>query len=373
MSESDGQAEREAAASTGIALLSSVQRWGHDRHVPMNATLEITQRCNIRCKHCYNFDRDLPLADPSCGSSAPELSREEILRLITDLQQAGCFFLNFTGGEALLHPDLFAFMDHAANLNMAVSLLTNGVLLRPGLAAQLAAYPNLIRVAVSVYGATAATHDAITQAHGSFVRTWAGMERLRARGVAVFLKFIVMRSNAHEVAQMRAQAEARDYVHGFDLTITPRHDGTRGSLDERIDLAQLEQICRGPLRDRQLVGPERTLTDEQFACNCARGNCAITARGDVQPCMSVPMVAGNIRQQPFAEIWRSSPVFQRIRGLRIADYPQCSPCGHKSWCTRERGAAYNYSGSYTGTDPLVCARAEIAHGLADEVLVPLRR
>jgi radical SAM protein with 4Fe4S-binding SPASM domain len=363
------------AAETGIALMSSVQRWAHDRHVPLNATIELTQRCNIRCKHCYNFDRDAPRADASCDSDAPELSRDEILALITNLHAAGCFFLNFTGGEALLHPDLFTFMDHAASLNLAVGLLTNGVLLRPGMATQLARYPNLTRVAVSVYGATAATHDAITQAEGSFARTWAGMDLLRARNIPVFLKFIIMRDNAHEVAAMRAQAEARDYIHGFDLTITPRHDGTRGSLDQRIDLGQLEEICRGPLRDRQLGGPERTLTDVQFACNCARGNCAVTAKGDVQPCMSVPLVAGNIRQQPFAEIWRSSPVFQQIRGLRIADYAACAPCGHKSWCTRERGAAYNYSGSYTGTDPLVCARAEIAHSLADEAaqLVQLRR
>jgi hypothetical protein len=59
-------------------------------------------------------------------------------------------------------------------------------------------------------------------------------------------------------------------------------------------------------------------------------------------------------------------VFQQIRGLRLSDYPQCAPCPHKSWCTRERGAAYTYSGSYTGTDPLVCAKAELSHRVALE-------
>lgn len=349
--------------TTGIELLSSVQRWAHDRQVPLNVTLELTQRCNIRCRHCYNFDRDVERPADAC---ATELDRDEILRLISDVHAAGCLFLNFTGGEALVHPDFFAFMDHAAGLNLAVSLLTNGVLLRPGMAARLASYPNLVRVAVSVYGATAATHDDITQAPGSFARTWAGMDGLASRGIPVLLKYIVMRANAHEVPAMRAQAEARGLPHGFELTITPRHDGTAGSLTQRIERDQLAALVRGPLRDKQLSGCERSFTDEQWACNCARGNCAVTATGDVQPCMSVPLVAGNVRRQPFAEIWRASPVFQQIRGLRLADYPQCAPCPHKSWCTRERGAAYTYSGSYTGTDPLVCARAELAHEMADE-------
>jgi radical SAM protein with 4Fe4S-binding SPASM domain len=352
--------------TTKLAVLGGVQTWAHDRHVPLNVMIELTQRCNIRCQHCYNFDRDLPRRDSSCATGQPELSRDELLGLISTVHAAGCLFLNFTGGEALLHPDLFALMDHATSLNMAIGLLTNGVLLRPGLVAGLARYRNLTRVGISLYGASAAVHDQITQAPGSFERTWAGIRRLRDKNIPVFLKFIVMRGNAHQVEAMAAQAKQVELPHGFDTTITARHDGTRGSLATRIDQQQLEDLCGGPLRHQLRTGPERTFTDEQFACNCARGNCAITAQGDVQPCMSVPMVAGNIRQQPFADIWRSSPLFQWIRGLRIADYAACAPCAHKSWCTRERGAAYTYSGSYTGTDPLVCAKAEISHRLALE-------
>jgi MoaA/NifB/PqqE/SkfB family radical SAM enzyme len=70
-------------------------------------------------------------------------------------------------------------------------------------------------------------------------------------------------------------------------------------------------------------------------------------------------VAGNIRQRKFIEIWRYAPVFQRIRGLSIADYEACAPCPDKPFCSRNRGAAYNYSGSYTGTDPFVCRSAAI--------------
>ncbi|HEX3698009.1 MAG TPA: radical SAM protein [Polyangia bacterium] len=348
----------------GHQLIGQVQSWAYANVVPLNASIETTLRCNIRCQHCYNFDRDTK-KDPCAADSEPELSADEILKLMTDLRAAGCLFLSLTGGEVLMHPQLFSFLDHAGALNLTVQLLSNGTLLRPGMAKRLSGYPNLLGVSVSIYGATPAVHDGITQVAGSWRRTWEGAERLRALGVAVRMKLIVMRGNAHEAAAMRAAATERGFAYLMDLTITARHDGDASSLGTRVTLEQLEDLYRGPLRDLAVKGA-RPVTEESFPCNCARGNVAISARGDVFPCVSVPMAAGNIRRQPFADIWAHSPVFQRIRGLRITDYEQCAPCPHQAHCGRDRGAAFNASGSYTGVDPFVCATAELAHALADE-------
>jgi radical SAM protein with 4Fe4S-binding SPASM domain len=345
----------------GYALLGEMQEWAYRNVVPLNASIEVTLRCNIRCLHCYNFDRDEPR--PACDK--PELSTDEILRAMDDLRAAGCLFLMLTGGEVLSHPDLFKFLDHARALNLSVQLLTNGTLLRPGVAARLASYQNLLGVSVSVYGATAEVHDAVTQMPGSFRRTWDGIGRLRHLGVAVRVKFILMKQNAHEVEAMRASAESRRLPYLMDLTITSRHDRSQGSLATRIDAETLEALYRGPLEDMAVRAPVE-VTDESVPCNCARGNVGISATGDVVPCVSVPWVAGNIREQPFAEIWRSSPVFEQIRGYKLADYTACAPCDHKGHCHRSRGAAVTASGSYTGTDPFVCAQAEILHRIHDE-------
>ena len=352
------------SVADGHQLIGQVQSWAYANTIPLNASIEITLRCNIRCRHCYNFDRDVETT--ACASDVePALSAEEILSLMTDLREAGCLFLSLTGGEVLLHPQLFSFLDHARALNLTVQLLSNGTLLRPGMAKRLAGYPNLLGVSVSIYGATPAVHDGITQVSGSFRRTWAGAQRLRALGVAVRMKLIVMRQNAHEVAAMRAAATEHGFAYLADVTITARHDGDDTSLCTRVTPEQLEELYRGPLRDL-VPTRSRPVTEESFPCNCARGNCAISARGDVFPCVSVPITAGNIRRQPFKEIWQDSPVFQRIRGLRIADYAQCAPCPHNAHCSRDRGAAYNASGSYTGVDPFVCATAKLAHRLFDE-------
>jgi radical SAM protein with 4Fe4S-binding SPASM domain len=355
----------------GQLLLGKAQRWAYKNLVPLNAAIEITQRCNIRCLHCYNFDRDEPRA--ACGSPGasdkPELSTEEILRVMGELRAAGCLFLLITGGEVLSHADLFRFLDRARELNLSVQLLTNATMLRPGVAKRIASYENLQGVSVSIYGATPAVHDGITQMPGSFRRTWDGIRRLRQLGVVVRVKFILMRQNAHEVAAMRAHADAEGLAYIVDLTITSRHDFTRGSLSTRMDAATVEELYRGPLRDLGVkAGSEPT--EASWPCNCARGNVAITAQGDVQPCISVPLAAGNVREQPFADIWKHSPVFQQLRGYKLADYAACAPCDHKRYCGRSRGAAITASGSYTGVDPFVCETAETVHRLVDEAARP---
>jgi radical SAM protein with 4Fe4S-binding SPASM domain len=356
------------------AVVSQMQSMAYERMIPLNVSLELTLECNIRCRHCYNFDRDTD--GPACGDAtpAPELDLAEVLRLMDELRAAGCLFLSLTGGEVLSYPHLFAVLDRAREINLAVQLLSNGTLLRPGVAARLGGYRNLLGVSISVYGASPEVHDGITQVRGSWRRTLDGAERLRAQGVAVRLKLIVMRDNAHQAAAMRALADGRGFPYMLDLTITSRHDGTAGSLAMRIDQAQLEALYRGPLHDLIPTG-SRPVSEAAFPCNCARGNCAISSRGEVYPCVSVPWSAGNVRKQPFIDIWRGSPVFERIRGLRIADYPACAPCPDKGYCSRDRGAAYNASGSYTGTDPFVCSAAglarKIGQGRAPTTAVPV--
>jgi radical SAM protein with 4Fe4S-binding SPASM domain len=356
------------------AAIAELQGAAHARTIPLNVTLELTLRCNIRCLHCYNFDRDAPRT-AGCDSDRPELSLPEIVALLADVRAAGALFLTLTGGEILSYPHLFAVLDRAGELNFAVQLLTNGTLLRPGVAARLAGYRNLLGLSVSLYGASPEVHDGITQVAGSWRRTWAGIERLKALGLAVRLKLIVMRQNAHEVEAWRADVERKAFPYLVDFTITSRHDGSHGSLVTRIEDEQLRMLLSGPLRD-MLPARARQITEENFRCNCARGNCAITATGDVTPCVSVPWVAGNVREKKFGDIWRYAPVFQRIRGLRIADYPSCAPCPDQGFCTRERGAAYNASGDYTGVDPFVCRaagiRREVIEGSAHTYIAPLK-
>lgn len=345
--------------SDSCGLLDGLHARAYDRCIPLNVSLELTLRCNIRCTHCYNFDRDAPR--PAVG---PELSMEEIRALLADLRRAGTLFLALTGGEAMAHPRFWEVADLAAASGFAVLLLSNGTLLTAAACERLACYPNLWGVSLSVYGATPPTHDGVTRSPGSFGRTLAGARRLRDLGVRVELKYVILRANAAEVGAMEALAGREGFEISFDPTVTGRYDGTSGSLATRVDPVTLEALYRGPLRERLQAGRGKAdPTDDEFKCNCARGNAAVSATGEVYPCISTPLRAGNIREQGFGEIWERSPVFQWIRGLRVADFKTCAPCGLKAWCRRSPGPAYLVTGDYTGVDPWTCQEAALIRSL----------
>jgi len=341
------------------SILDDLNTRAYEACVPLNVTLELTLRCNIRCTHCYNFDRDQPRP-----ASGPELSMDEIRALLGDLRRAGTLFLTLTGGEAMVHPRFWDIADEAAARGFALSVLSNGTLLTEQACERLAAYPGLWSVALSVYGATAGTHDGITQVPGSFERTMSGARRLRSRGARTALKFILMKANAAETGAMIAMAEGEGFAYAVDATITGRYDGTSGSLGTRVDPGTLEELYQGPLNSL-IGGPLRpeSMGDDDFKCNCARGNAAVSSTGEVYPCIATPLRAGSIREQTFVEIWEKSPVFQWIRGLKIADFKTCAPCDLKRWCRRTPGSAYLLTGDYTSVDPWTCQEAAVLKSL----------
>ena len=149
--------------------------------------------------------------------------------------------------------------------------------------------------------------------------------------------------------------------------MTARYDGSRSSLDVRIDHESLERIYRGPLR-HLVSGPPNT--SDSVQCSCARAVCGISAFGEVYPCIGAPMPSGNLREHSFRDIWRNSPVLRWIRGLRADDFPTCTSCVHRPYCRRSSGVIYTNSRVYTGPkkfgDDWVCGEAEIIHRIHDE-------
>jgi radical SAM protein with 4Fe4S-binding SPASM domain len=341
-------------------ILEGLDELAFERCIPLNVNVELTLRCNIRCVHCYNFDRETPR--PAAG---PELSLDEIRVLFDELRRAGTLFLGLTGGEAMAHPRFWEIMDEAAARSFAVQLLSNGTLLGETAAVRLAAYPNLFSVNLSLYGATAAVHDGVTRSPGSWRRTMDGARRLRGLGATVQLKFVVMKSNAHEMAAVLELTEREGVVCSVDTTLTGRYDGTAGSLEARVGPETLEGLYRGPLRDL-VEQPSGEYEEGDIHCMCARGNAAVGSTGDVYPCIATPLKAGNIREQGFLEIWRDSPVFRRIRGLRLADFKSCAPCELKPWCRRSPGPPVIQGRDFTDIDPWTCEEAALLRRLSSE-------
>ena len=101
-----------------------------DRRVPLGGTLELTHRCNHRCRHCFNN-----LGPKDAPALARELSTREAARILEEAAALGCVWVLLTGGEILLRPDFTEIYDHACWLGLLVTLFTNGTLVTSMLAA----------------------------------------------------------------------------------------------------------------------------------------------------------------------------------------------------------------------------------------------
>ena len=100
-----------------------------EKRIPINATIDVTHRCNNRCVHCYC---SLPVNDEKAISE--ELSTEEIEKLFDELRDMGCLWLLITGGEPLLRPDFRDIYLSAKRHGFIITVFTNGTLIDEGIA-----------------------------------------------------------------------------------------------------------------------------------------------------------------------------------------------------------------------------------------------
>ncbi len=344
-----------------LPLLSAVSRLATAQVVPLHVTIELSLKCNERCVHCYNFDRSRPMPE---AIAERELKTPEILRLLDEIQDEGTLFVTFTGGEPLLHPDLFQFIKRVRHHQMAVRLKTNATLLSKAMAERLAA-SEVSFIEVSLYGTSAEIHDPFTRLKGSFEKTVAGVRNARDAGLSAHINFVLNRRNKDQLSQMIALARnlGVDYTCGTELTA--RHDKTASSIDEGLTTADLADIYRGPNGN---IFKGAINVSDGIQCPCAQNKCAINSVGIALPCIGAPIPSGNIRESSFREIWRNSPQFKKIRGLTIDDFEKCKPCEYRKYCQRSSGSVYVNTGNYTGIEQSVCENAKLLTKLNESEL-----
>jgi radical SAM protein with 4Fe4S-binding SPASM domain len=330
--------------------------------VPFVAHFDITYRCNERCVHCY-LDHD----------DAGEMSFAEIDRLLGEMADAGVFQLTISGGEPLLRKDFFAILRRARELGFNVKLKTNAVLIGAVEAAALREL-YLDSVQISVYSHRAEVHDGITKVKGSLDRSLAAARFLVAQGLRVKFAHVMMRLNRGDYPQVQMLAQEIGAGFTLDPTITPHLNGDRSILALNISREDLNAA----LRDESLVGdvaefcapPVPAGSDElnSFPCSAGHSACYISPYGDFYPCVQFPLACGNVRQQPFATIWRDSPQLAEVRSVKVRDLPVCSTCVHAGSCTRCPGLAY-MEGNLRGPSSADCEKSFARTGLATAAML----
>lgn len=337
----------------------------------------LIRRCNLACKHCYSIsaDHDFP----------GELSTDEIMSVMKDLRSYGVPVLILSGGEPLLHPDIFRISETAKDMGFYVGLSTNGTLINADNIKALAEI-NYDYVGISIDGIRE-THDRFRRKAGAFDASLHAMRLCREHGIKVGMRFTITMDNAHELPQVLdlMKSESIDKFYLSHLNYAGR--GNRNRKDDathRITRAALDLIF-GKCRDDICNGtPHEYVTGnndadavyflhwvrrhypeqaghiqaklEQWGGNSSGVNVAnIDNLGNVHPdTFWWHYSLGNVRERPFSAIWEDTtdPIMAGLKQKPRTISGRCGACRYFSICggnTRVR--ALQLTGDPWAEDP----------------------
>ncbi|MCW4000084.1 MAG: radical SAM protein [Candidatus Bathyarchaeota archaeon] len=348
---------------------------------PFLVVWDFTHRCNLRCKHCYSNSGE-PDAD--------ELTTQQALKVVDQLADAHVTALAFSGGEPLTRPDFFTVAKHASDRGLYVSLASNGTLLSKENVAKIKA-AGVNYIDISIDGATAKTHDDFRGVPGAYDRAVAGLKNCIEADICACIATTVGKNNMSELPGIIDLAEelgverftyfnfipaGRGKQHADqDLSAQEREDVMRYLLNRMSagckttilatapQLARVAAQCQGEsgtgevtmaLAHMQTVKvTKKAVPLGEFIGGCGAGRlyCAISPRGDVRPCVFLPVDVGNLKERTFRDIWLNAPLFNAFRN-RDNLKGSCSKCTYKYICggCRARSAAYHNGDTLNG-DP----------------------
>lgn len=305
---------------------------------PYKADLALTYACNNACGHCYN---------PPDRRRLPLLSVRQWRRVLRRLRTVGIPQVIFTGGEPTLYAGLAPLVRYASRLGLVTGLNTNGRCLadRP-LAADLAR-AGLDHVQITLESSRPEVHNAMTGAD-SFGETVAGIRRALEAGLHTITNTTLTRANAdHAPATV-------DFLHGLGLrtlamngmihagcgrrhaqAIEPRHLAPLLlAVRARAKELGMRMLWYTPTDYCQLSPLELELGPRR--CSAAEYSVCVEPNGDVLPCQSYYVSAGNLLADPWERIWHS-PLFRSFRDRAVDPAgcglpPRCWECAELPIC-----------------------------------------
>ncbi len=347
---------------TSIALLGEAPATTvvRDGYVPHVVAWNLTRRCNLECGHCY-------ISAGPRETAAGELTTEECLRIVEEILAVNptpMFILS--GGEPLLREDLCTIASYAVERGATAVVGTNGTLLSEAKIAELKD-AGVTGVAVSVDSLDPTYHDRFRRGHGSLGKTLEAVGRLGKGGLDFVIQATLTKGNREELAHLVDWAADQGAVsfNAYFLVSTGR--GARmsdfspleyeGLLAELVDL-HVRYLGRMLVRAKcaphfmRLVhqrAPESPMLNYETRCPCGVQYCRVTPDGKLTACPYLPVVAGDLRGESFADVWNSSDLFQSLRTGALGG--KCGRCEYRKLCGGCRARAYAVEDDYLAADP----------------------
>ena len=339
------------------AIKALLARFGGAHAPALSAMVEIADRCNEACVHCYQVQ-----------GQKGELGTAELKRVFDELAELGVLLLTISGGEPTLRKDFLELVAYARQLRFAVKVYSNGTNITRELAQELGKLA-VQEVQLSLYSDRAELHDPVTRVPGSFDKTVAAARYLIEAGVKVVVKSPLMRANAERVREYAEFVTSLGAEYSLDRNLVLREDGSAEPRKVWIDAHEYVSISR------QLAKPKPSYEVPLGARPCAActQNVHIEANGELRPCALWGVPTGHALQDGVANAWQKNEKALAIRKLNWGSLPACRRCDLRSYCSRCFAQAQLEVGDARSPYENACQRArweyEVRHGRAPEIEV----
>jgi len=340
-----------------------------------NFQWHITEKCNLRCTHCYQEDY----------SSEGEMSFEELSsvadKLIQDLSKWNKKGkIAITGGEPFVKSELFPLLEYLNESPQIANIyiLSNGTLIDEKICKEIVNIKKVSRVQISLDGASARTHNAI-RGQGTFEKAIEAIKLLNNHadyGIKVNIMFTLQKCNKEDIPAL------------FDLAIENKINSLlverfvpcgRGKqiesemlsshelqeifqyISDRADLEydkgnRLMVVKQRPLWIK--IDPERAGVNAKFPlhkqvggiCSIGLDNLTIMHDGTVLPCRRLNVPIGNLKCDTLEKIWFTSDLLWQIADKHNLK-GKCNSCEFIPRCSGCRAVAYACTGDYLAEDP----------------------
>ena len=315
-----------------------------------------TNRCNLKCKHCYQDAGD-------CREG--ELSTEEARKLIDEIARAGFKIMIFSGGEPLMRPDIYELVSYAASKGLRPVFGTNGTLITLEVAQKLKD-SGAAAMGISLDSLNEEKHNSFRGLENAYELTIQGMKNCKAVGLPFQVHTTVMDWNKDEILDLIDFSVEIGATASYLFFLIPVGRGVM--IEETsVEMMEYENLLRAvmekqrdlPILIKPTCAPQFMRVAKQlevpvsrrFSRGCLAGltYCIVSPVGKVRPCAYMVEEAGDIRQQSFDTIWQESEVFKT---LRTKDYKgTCGECGYRDVCGGCRArAAYYHDGDILQED-----------------------
>ena len=288
------------------------------------AQIEITNSCNLRCLHCFN----------NSGIPHPnELSTEEILSLLDTLGGMGVFHVTFTGGEPLLHPDVFTIIECARKVPMSVDIFTNGTLINEDMVRKFKKI-GIRRFNISVDSVDEVVHDTFRGKKGALKQTLHTINLLKEEGFAVKISISLNQLNKNKIIDILKYFKENNLT---DFDVMPVRYSGRGvnglavSLDEYYH-SLIEQFTY--LKREFPEGITKIREKKQEGCSIGRDSIGIKSDGTVMPCPGCDRgpFLGNVRDIDLEKVWEDNKTLEIIRNTTTQTDKTCKNCKYLCFC-----------------------------------------